>query len=59
MATICFLFNPMLSAECEGPVTQSKRFGTPEDTQTSFNLIESYIGSLEATINSDFINICL
>ena len=52
----------MLSAECEGSVTPSqtasKSLGTPEDTQKSINLIESYIGSLEATINSDFINIC-
>ena len=63
MATICFLFNPMLSEECEGSAipsqSASKSLGTPEDTQTSFNLIESYIGSLEATINSDFMNICL
>ena len=31
----------------------------PENTQTSFNFFESYIGSFEATINSDFIHICL
>ena len=46
MATIGFLFNPILSAECEGPVTQSQTasnsqnsLGAPEDTQTSFNFI--------------------
>ena len=63
MATICFLFNSMLSAECEGSVTQSwtasNSLDAPEDTQTSFSFIESYIGSLEAIINSDFINIRL
>ena len=37
----------------------SNSLGAPEDTQTSFNFNESYIGSLEATINSDFINIRL
>ena len=63
MATICFLFNPILSAECEGSVTPfqtaSDSFGAPEGTQTSFNFIKSYIGSFKATINSDFIDICL
>ena len=64
MATIGFLlFTLILSAQCEGSVTQSQTasntLGAPEDTQTSFNFIESYIGSLEATINSDFINIRL
>ena len=62
MATICILFNPMLSEECEGSVipsqSASKSLGTPEDTQKSVNLIESYIGSLEATINSYLMNIC-
>ena len=43
MATIGFLFNPILSAECEGSVTQSQTasnsLSAPEDTQTSFNCI--------------------
>ena len=44
MATIRFLFNPILSAECEESVTPSRTasnsLGVPEDTQTNFNFIE-------------------
>ena len=58
-----FFINPTLSADYEESVTPywtaSNSLGAPEDTQTSFNFNESYIGSLEATINSDFINIRL
>ena len=43
MATIGFLFNPILSTECEGSVTQSRTasnsLGAPEDTQISFNFV--------------------
>ena len=44
MATIGFLlFTLILSAQCEGSVTQSQTasntLGAPEDTQTSFNFI--------------------
>ena len=44
MATIRFLFNPILSAECEESVTPSRTasnsLGAPEDTQANFNFIE-------------------
>ena len=49
MATVRYVFNPILSAECEGSVTPSwttsNSLGAQEDTQTSFNFIEVYIGS--------------
>ena len=51
MTTICFLFNPILWAECEGSVTPSQTasnsVGAPVDTQTSFILLSHTLAHLK------------
>ena len=48
-ATVCFLFNSMLSTECEVSLSLHPELHQialmPQKTQTCFNFIESYIGS--------------